>query len=134
MGWHYPEISWSEFSKLLSDAASSSDSARIAQELLDNIGNEADVRDKTQDSLNSSAPSKSRIKYAELHCHSHFSFLDGASSPQALVEEAVMQGLEALAITDHNGFYGVVKFAEAAKAYGLPTIYGAELTLSLIHI
>src|SRR5919202_855420 len=69
--------------------------------------------------------------YAELHCHSNFSFLDGASHPEELVEEAVRLGLAALAITDHDGFYGVVRFAEAARAVGLPTVFGAELTLGL---
>ncbi len=67
--------------------------------------------------------------YAELHCHSNFSFLDGASHPEELAEEAVRLGLAALAITDHDGFYGVVRFAEAARALGLPTVFGSELTL-----
>ena len=67
--------------------------------------------------------------YAELHCHSQFSFLDGASPPEELVDEAVRLGLDALALTDHDGFYGVVRFAEAARAVGLPTVFGAELTL-----
>ena len=67
--------------------------------------------------------------YAELHCHTNFSFLDGASHPEELVEEAVRLGLEALAVTDHDGCYGVVRFAEAARALGLPTIFGTELTL-----
>src|SRR4029077_12703106 len=69
--------------------------------------------------------------YAELHCHSNFSFLDGASHPEELAEEATRLGLEALALTDHNGFYGVVRFAEAASAVGLPTAFGAELSLRL---
>ena len=67
--------------------------------------------------------------YAELHCHSNFSFLDGASHPEELAEEAARLGLAALAITDHDGFYGVVRFAEAARDVGLPTVFGAELTL-----
>ena len=71
----------------------------------------------------------STTPYAELHCHSQFSFLDGACAPEVLVEEAVRLGLEALAITDHDGFYGVVRFAEAAREFGLPTVFGAELTL-----
>ena len=71
------------------------------------------------------------VPYAELHCHSNFSFLDGASHPEELVEEAVRLGLEALALTDHDGFYGVVRFAEAARAHGIPTVFGAELTLDL---
>src|SRR6266498_2768647 len=69
--------------------------------------------------------------YAELHCHSNPSFLDGASPPEELVSEAVRLGLEALALTDRDGMYGVVRFAEAAKALGLPTVFGAELTLGL---
>ncbi|MDA3039448.1 MAG: PHP domain-containing protein, partial [Actinomycetota bacterium] len=69
-----------------------------------------------------------------MHCHSSFSFLDGASAPEALVEEAVHLGLEALAITDHNGFYGVVRFAEAARVVGLPTVFGAELTVDKLDI
>ncbi|MFV2019789.1 error-prone DNA polymerase [Micromonospora sp. LOL_023] len=68
--------------------------------------------------------------YAELHCHSNFSFLDGASHPEELVEEAVRLGLSALAVTDHDGFYGVVRFAEAAAVHGLPTVFGAELSLT----
>jgi len=69
------------------------------------------------------------VPYAELHCHSNFSFLDGASHPEELVEEAARLGLEALALTDHEGMYGVVRFAEAARAAGLPTVFGAELAL-----
>ena len=69
--------------------------------------------------------------YAELHCHSNFSFLDGASHPEELVEEAARLGLGALAVTDHDGMYGVVRFAEAAAAAGLPTVFGAEVTLGL---
>jgi error-prone DNA polymerase len=69
--------------------------------------------------------------YAELHCHTNFSFLDGASHPEELVEEAARLGLAALAVTDHDGFYGVVRFAEAARTLGLPTVFGTELTLGL---
>jgi error-prone DNA polymerase len=72
-----------------------------------------------------------RTPYAELHAHSNFSFLDGASHPEELAEEAARLGLEALALTDHDGFYGVVRFAEAARAVGLPTVFGAELSLGL---
>ncbi len=67
--------------------------------------------------------------YGELHAHSHFSFLDGASPPEALAEEAVRLGLSALALTDHDGLYGVVRFAEAARVVGLPTVFGAELAV-----
>jgi error-prone DNA polymerase len=70
------------------------------------------------------------VPYAELHCHSNFSFLDGASHPEELATEAARLGLEALALTDHDGFYGVVRFAEAAREVGLPTVFGAEITLT----
>lgn len=67
--------------------------------------------------------------YAELHAHSAFSFLDGASQPEDLAYEAARLGLTALALTDHDGLYGVVRFASAAREVGLPTIFGAELHL-----
>ncbi len=67
--------------------------------------------------------------YAELHCHTNFSFLDGASHPEDLVETAVALGYRALAITDHDGFYGAVRFSTAAKEAGLPAVYGVEIGL-----
>ncbi len=67
--------------------------------------------------------------YAELHAHSGFSFLDGASDPEELVAEAARLGLDGLALTDHHGLYGAVRFAEAARALGVATVFGAELTL-----
>ncbi|MHB1930771.1 MAG: PHP domain-containing protein, partial [Acidimicrobiales bacterium] len=70
-------------------------------------------------------------RYAELHCHSNFSFLDGASHPHELVAEAARLGLTALAVTDHDGLYGAVRFAEAARDAGLATVFGAELTIGL---
>ncbi|MFA5774138.1 MAG: error-prone DNA polymerase [Ilumatobacteraceae bacterium] len=65
--------------------------------------------------------------YGELHCKSNFSFLLGASHPEQLVDRAVQLGLRALALTDRNGLYGVVRFAQAARAVGLPTVFGAEI-------
>jgi DNA polymerase III alpha subunit len=67
--------------------------------------------------------------YAELHCHTNFSFLDGASPPEELVERAVELGLTGLAVTDHNGLYGVVRFATAAQEAGLRPIVGIEIEL-----
>lgn len=69
------------------------------------------------------------LRYAELHAHSAFSFLDGACHPEELAGEAARLGLEALALTDHDGLYGVVRFAEAARLVDLPTVFGAELRL-----
>ena len=56
--------------------------------------------------------------YVELHCHSAYSFLDGASQPEELAVRAVELGYEALALTDHDGVYGSLEFAYAAKALG----------------
>ncbi|HEX7495903.1 MAG TPA: PHP domain-containing protein, partial [Candidatus Limnocylindrales bacterium] len=67
--------------------------------------------------------------YAELHCHTNFSFLDGASPPDELVERAVELGLSGLAVTDHGGLYGVVRFATAAQEAGLRPIVGIEIEL-----
>ena len=75
------------------------------------------------------APLTDGPRYAELHAHSAFSFLDGASQPEELAAEAARLGLSALALTDHDGLYGVVRFSQAARAVGLPTVFGAELHL-----
>ncbi|WP_297847291.1 error-prone DNA polymerase [Mycobacterium sp.] len=72
---------------------------------------------------------RSSVAYAELHAHSAFSFLDGASTPEELVEEAARLGLRALALTDHDGLYGAVRFAEAAAELDMRTVFGAELSL-----
>jgi error-prone DNA polymerase len=74
------------------------------------------------------------VRWAELHCHSSFSFLDGAATPEELVAEAARLGLEVLAITDHDGMYGVPQFAQAAARLAdhgqrLGTVFGAELSL-----
>jgi len=68
--------------------------------------------------------------YAELHCHSAYSFLDGASQPDELVAAAVQLGYEALALTDHNGVFGSMEHAQAASALGLRAIHGAEVDVT----
>ncbi|MEV8098097.1 error-prone DNA polymerase [Kitasatospora sp. NPDC085879] len=68
--------------------------------------------------------------WAELHVHSAFSFLDGASDPEVLTAEAARLGVEAIALTDHDGLYGAVRFAETAKESGVRTVFGAELSLT----
>ncbi len=73
--------------------------------------------------------SRSSVRYAELHAHSAYSFLDGASTPEEMVEEAARLGLRAIALTDHDGLYGVVRFAEAARELDVDTVFGAELSL-----
>jgi len=69
-------------------------------------------------------------EYVELHAHSYFSLLDGASSPEALVAQAAALEMPALALTDHDAVYGAVRFVQAARAQGIRPILGAELTLS----
>ncbi|GAB3273049.1 error-prone DNA polymerase [Microbacterium lacusdiani] len=126
MGWQNPPISWSELERALS-------------------GRRPDARPAGADGGDSPAWSRKRgayeappirrpedtVPYAELHAHSSFSFLDGASSPEEMVEEAERLGLHALALTDHDGFYGLVRFAEAAEETAVKTVFGAELSLGL---
>lgn len=120
MGWHNPPVPWAELERKLS--------GRTVPD-----GGDAPGWSRKREPY--APPPVQRpsdaVPYAELHCHSHFSFLDGASSPDALVGEAVRLGLSGLALTDHDGFYGAVRFAEAAEAYDFPTIFGAELSLDL---
>jgi error-prone DNA polymerase len=70
------------------------------------------------------------LRYAELRCKSCFSFLEGASQPDELVRRAAELGLAALALTDVNGLYGVVKAWAEARRLGLPLIIGAELAVA----
>jgi error-prone DNA polymerase len=70
------------------------------------------------------------MSYVELHCHSAYSFLDGASLPEELAARAAELDYPALALTDHDGVYGSLEFAHAAKAMGVRPITGAEVTLA----
>jgi error-prone DNA polymerase len=124
VGWRNPQVPWAEIEKRLSGRAGvqpwpgdGGDSPAWSRKRAGYEAPEVLVR------------SQPRVPYAELHCHSNFSFLDGASHPEELVEEAARLGLEALALTDHNGFYGVVRFAEAARELGMPTVFGAEVSI-----
>src|SRR4051794_12350546 len=65
----------------------------------------------------------------ELHCHSAFSFLDGASHPAELAAAAAEHGYSALALTDHDGLHGAMEHAHACAGVGIKPITGAELTL-----
>ncbi len=127
MGFHNPAVSWSEIERMLSDERRPAD-----------LPAGADGGDGPSFSRKRGpyvAPPIERpddaVPYAELHAHSSFSFLDGASSPEELAEEAERLGLHALAMTDHDGFYGIVRFAEAAEKLVLKTVFGAELSLDL---
>ncbi len=68
--------------------------------------------------------------YVELHAHSAFSFLDGASTPMELAAAAAELGYPALALTDHDGVWGSMEFARACKGFGIRAIAGAELTVA----
>src|SRR5215210_2439917 len=70
------------------------------------------------------------VPYVELHAHSSYSFLDGASLPEELAVQAAELGYPALALTDHDGVYGSLEFAHAAKHFGVRAITGAEITLA----
>ena len=127
MGFNNPGVSWSELERTLSDRHTKPTRA-------EGDGGDSPAWSYRRPDYAAPADLERRsgsVPYAELHCHSNFSFLDGASHPEALAEEAARLGLEALALTDHDGYYGVVRFAEAARATGLPTVFGAELSLGL---
>src|SRR3954449_12408817 len=131
MGWRNPPVSWTEIERRLSDGRPPGPSGAVAYPGADGGDSPAWSRKRLPYHPVPLVRSAEHRPYAELHCHSNFSFLDGASHPEELVEEAVRLGLDALALTDHDGFYGIVRFAEAARALGLPTVFGAELSLGL---
>ncbi|MFV0524210.1 MAG: error-prone DNA polymerase, partial [Acidimicrobiales bacterium] len=139
MGWRNPPVRWTEIERRLSDRPGpprpdqGPDAAPFGP-----AANGGDSPAWTRRRQPYAAPElargRSTVPYAELHCHSSFSFLDGASHPEELVEEAARLGLEALALTDHDGFYGVVRFAEAAREMGVATVFGAELTIDKLDV
>ncbi|WP_432559546.1 error-prone DNA polymerase [Granulicoccus sp. GXG6511] len=143
MGWHNPPMKWSELERTLSGSRpgqrepgrTGSEAGSGRRDPGHTIPDGGDAPGWSRKRLPCAAPRLSRpddaVPYAELHCHSHFSFLDGASSPESLVTEAIRLGLSGLALTDHDGLYGAVRLAEAAEAYDFPTVFGAELSLDL---
>lgn len=132
MGWSNPPLSWTELERTLSDGPE--DSPPLGAEPR---GPRADPGPVSRPRRRTPPPVASRpvdaVPYAELHAHSSYSFLDGASSPEELLAEAERLGLTALALTDHDGFYGAARFAEAAGLMetAVQTVYGAELSLGL---
>ena len=121
MGWNNPNVPWNELERALSGRAPAPGKGPLK-------AIQHWQRHRPDPPPLPAGPT-TRVPYAELHCHSAFSFLDGASTPEQLVAEAVRLGLNALAITDHDGLYGIVRFNEAAREAGLRTLFGAELTL-----
>ena len=130
MGFNNPAWTWKELEQALSDRALGRDGRPAGSPSWNAGGDSPAWGRKRQPFEPVLTRTTGQVPYAELHCHSNYSFLDGASHPEELATEAARLGLEALALTDHNGFYGVVRFAEAARAVGLPTVFGAEITLT----
>src|SRR5665213_2807126 len=136
MGFNNPDIPWRELERQLSGRPKPA--ANPGYKPVDGDGGDSPAWSRKREryqrvellppTAGSTLPA---VPYAELHCHSNFSFLDGASEPEELAEEAARLGIETLAITDHDGFYGVVRFAEAAGELGVRTVFGAELSLGL---
>ena len=138
MGWDNPPVPWRELERRLSwgtSARRAADGERAAEPRpvtrLPAAGRASPAGEGP------AAEGPAGPAWAELHCHSSYSFLDGASAPAELVAEAARLGLAALAITDHDGMYGVPQFAQAAARLreqggpGIGTIFGAELSLGL---
>src|SRR5215475_11407168 len=137
MGWDNPPVPWRELERRLSwrtsaRAAGGERAAEPRPRAVTRLPAAGRGRPASRDPAGEGPPG---LAWAELHCHSSYSFLDGASSPAELVAEAARLGLAALAITDHDGMYGVPQFAQAAARLreqagtGIGTVYGAELSL-----
>ncbi len=136
MGWENPPIPWRELERRLSGRPAPGVRAhgvRAHGVRAHGDGGDSPAWSRKRDSYEplGLARQPSGTAYAELHAHSSFSFLDGASAPEELAEEASRLGLRSLTLTDHDGMYGVVRFAEAAEAIGLPTGFGTELSLGV---
>ncbi len=131
MGWENPEIPWRELERRLSGRPQAP-FEQTRREVYGDGGDSPAWSRKREAYEPADLPRPEIVvPYGELHTHSSFSFLDGASAPEELVEEAVRLGLSALTLTDHDGVYGIVRFAEAALRYGLDVGYGAELSLDV---
>jgi error-prone DNA polymerase len=132
VGWDNPAVPWRELRRRMSwESGDQPDPAALAPALGPALG----PRPAAPAAPRPARPG--RIAWAELHCHSSFSFLDGAATPGELVAEAARLGIEVLALTDHDGMYGVPQFAQAAarlaaeQGIRLGTVFGAELSLGL---
>ncbi|MGW4526847.1 error-prone DNA polymerase [Amycolatopsis sp. NPDC004378] len=132
MAFNNPSVPWSEVERVASGRAplpgDGSDSPAWSRKREGYAGAPGDLRDRR--SLDDGGD-RIRAPYAELHVHSNFSFLDGASHPETLVEEAARLELDALVLTDHDGMYGAVRFNDAARELGVRVGFGAELSLDL---
>src|SRR3954468_15800838 len=128
MGWHNGPPSWTEMERVLTSKPRRA-GWPIDQQIGDGGDSPAWSRKRGSYQPRNVQRPTSAVPYAELHAHSAYSFLDGASTPEELVEEAARLNLRAIALTDHDGLYGVVRFAEAARELDIRTVFGAELSL-----
>ncbi|WP_103340911.1 error-prone DNA polymerase [Amycolatopsis sp. CA-126428] len=129
MGWNNPPVRWKDLARTLAGGVPPGDHGDSPA-----WGRRREGYQRPGDlpaRRNDDGAETVRVPYAELHCHSNFSFLDGASHPEELVEEAARLELDAIALTDHDGMYGVVRFAEAARELGVDTVFGTELSFGL---
>src|SRR5260221_3160224 len=142
MGWDNPPVPWREFERRLSwrqQDKTPEDSAdpppRPATHLL-----AASRQPPRPTPRTGPGHDQAPAPWAELHCHSAYSFLDDASTPGELIAEAAECGLTAIAITDHDGMYGVPQFAQSAARFrnseegrgtNVRTVFGAELSLDI---
>ncbi len=142
MGWNNPPVPWREFERRLSwrqESEGVQGEAGTEAEATAGAGYEGEAGEvrngkeagaggaETGKEGEAGAPvavlaSRARriVPWAELHCHSSYSFLDGASDPEKLITAATELGLSAIAITDHDGMYGVPQFAQAAARIRAP--------------
>jgi error-prone DNA polymerase len=154
MGWNNPPVPWREFERRLSWRTPDDDGqSQVAKRRIEpgqpGQLEQLEQLEQPEQQVQLEQPGQ-RVPWAELHCHSSFSFLDGASDPERLITVAAALGLTAIAITDHDGMYGVPQFAQAATrwnakaaeaagaaeagsaagAAGVATVFGAELGLT----
>ncbi|MEU8638487.1 error-prone DNA polymerase [Amycolatopsis sp. NPDC048633] len=132
MAFNNPSVPWSEVERIASGRppvpGDGNDAPAWSRKREGYAGAPEDLRDRR---ARDDAGDRIRAPYAELHVHSNFSFLDGASHPETLVEEAARLELDALVLTDHDGLYGAVRFNDAARELGVRVGFGAELSLDL---
>ncbi|WP_410606581.1 error-prone DNA polymerase [Amycolatopsis sp. lyj-109] len=132
MAFNNPRVPWSEVERIASGRApvpgDGNDAPAWSRKREGYGGAPEDLRNRRG---RDDGGDRIRAPYAELHVHSNFSFLDGASHPETLVEEAARLELDALVLTDHDGMYGAVRFNDAARELGVRVGFGAELSLGL---
>src|SRR3569833_1309529 len=133
LAFNNPRVPWSEVERIASGRppgpGDGNDAPAWPRKREGHAGAPEDLRVRRS---RDDAGDRIRAPYAELHVHSNFSFLDGASHPETLVEEAARLELAARVLTDHDGLYGAVRFNDAARELGVRVGFGAALSLVLL--